>query len=304
MKKVLKLITRKSKLAMWQAEEVKRRLEAAHPDLEISLVPIVTLGDQWLDSNLADLGGKGLFVSQLESALLAHEADLAVHSLKDVPAILAKGLCLGAFLEGASPYDVLVSATCTHFSALPKGATVGTASLRRQAQLYRLRPDLQIVPMRGNVPTRLKKLDDGLCDALMLAEAGLERLGLLSEHASYRFNLEECLPAIGQGVIAIEVRSEDTELQERIACLNHAPTAQRILAEQTVNVGLGGSCTMPLAIFAQISGETLSLSARVLSKDGKACIEVKELGLSSQAVDLGKQVVASLLAQGALKFLN
>ncbi|MDR3419429.1 MAG: hydroxymethylbilane synthase, partial [Nevskia sp.] len=235
----LRIATRESPLALWQANHVKALLQAAHPGLEVALVPMTTAGDQLLDRSLATVGGKGLFVKELETALLQARADLAVHSMKDVPSQLPPGLCLTAYLAGEDPRDAFVSNRYAGLAELPPGSLVGTASLRRQAQLRVLRPDLQVRELRGNVGTRLRKLDEGQFDAILLASAGLLRLGL-EGRIRERFAVDRFVPAIAQGVIGIECREDDRATRARLAPLHNTAAATRLAAERALNARLGG----------------------------------------------------------------
>lgn len=255
----LTIATRESRLAMWQAEHVRDLLQQT-PDLRVTLLGMTTRGDQILDRALSKVGGKGLFVKELETALAEKRADLAVHSLKDVPMELPSGFVLAAVLEREDPRDALVSTRHRSLAELPRGARVGTSSLRRVTQLLTLRPDLAIEPLRGNLDTRLRKLDDGHYDAIVLAAAGLKRLGLASRIAAI-LDATTMLPAAGQGALGIEVRADDDALRARLARMSHRPTWLATHAERAVSRALGGSCSMPLAAHATWSGETMHLQA-------------------------------------------
>lgn len=298
----LRIATRRSALALWQAEHVASALRAVHPGLAVELVPLSTRGDEILDTSLALIGGKGLFTKELENAMLEGRADLAVHSLKDVPALLPDGMTLAAVLEGADPLDALVSNQHASVAALPPGARVGSSSLRRESQLRHGFPALEFVGLRGNVNTRLAKLDAGDYDAIILAASGLERLGL-ADRIRERIDPALCLPAIGQGVLAIECRADDESTLARVAALEHPPTRARVSAERTVNRTLHGSCQAPVAAYATQSGDTLTLRARVGSPDGRTLLEAVATGPSDEPVALGERAAESLLAQGAAAIL-
>lgn len=299
---MLRIATRESPLALWQANHVKGLLERAHAGLAVELVPMTTAGDQLLDRSLAASGGKGLFVKELEQALLERRADLAVHSMKDVPAQLPEGLCLGAFLAGEDPRDALVSARYAGLAALPPGGVVGTASLRRQAQLRALRPDLVVQTLRGNVGTRLRKLDEGAFDAILLAGAGLLRLGL---QARIRESLpvEQFVPAIAQGVIGIECRSADSATRDRLAPLHDAASATRLAAERALNARLGGACTVPVAGHATLLGARLRLDALVAAPDGSRVVRAALEGDAALAGEIGRRLAEQLLDAGAREIL-
>ena len=298
----LRIATRESPLALWQAEHVKARLEAQHPGLAVSLVPMTTQGDQLLDRSLATVGGKGLFVKELETAMLEGRADIAVHSMKDVPAQLPEGLTLAVFLAGEDPRDAFVSNDHAALDALPPGAVVGTASLRRQAQLRRLRPDLAIKELRGNVGTRLRKLDEGQYAAILLASAGLVRLGLQARIRE-RFDVSRFIPACAQGVIGIECRADDARTRALLAPLADGHSAIRLAAERGLNARLGGACTVPVAGHATISGGRLHLRAMVAAPDGSRCVVDSIEGASADAATLGVQLAERLLAAGARDIL-
>jgi hydroxymethylbilane synthase len=302
----LTIATRESRLALWQAEHV-RDLLGARFGVEVRLLGMTTRGDQILDRSLSKVGGKGLFVKELEAALEDGRADLAVHSLKDVPMDLPPGFALAAVLEREDPRDALVSPRFADLAALPPGACVGTSSLRRVAQLAALRPDLRIEPLRGNLDTRLRKLEEGQYDAIVLAAAGLMRLGL-AERIRTRFVPAMMLPAAGQGALGIEVRADDTELRRALATLIDHPTWLAVHAERAVSRGLGGSCSMPLAAHATWQGETLHLAAAL----GHAADPLRPLLVaqasaavadSAAAEALGAQAVAALQRAGARDYL-
>ena len=304
--RVLTIATRESRLAMWQAEHV-RDLLAARFGIEVKLLGMTTRGDQILDRALSKVGGKGLFVKELETALEDGHADLAVHSLKDVPMDLPSGFALAAVLEREDPRDALVSPRYATLTELPQGACVGTSSLRRVAQLAAVRPDLRIEPLRGNLDTRLRKLDEGQYDAIVLAAAGLVRLGL-AERIRSRFATTQMLPAAGQGALGIEVRADDAELREALATLIHHPTWLAVHAERAVSRGLGGSCSMPLAAHAHWQGDRLHLSAALghANDPRQALLQAQASAAVADAAAaeaLGAQAVAALHAAGAHAYL-
>lgn len=298
MNTVLRIATRKSPLALWQSEHVAVALRAAHPGLEVELVPMTTRGDEVLDRSLAAIGGKGLFLKELELAMLRGEADCAVHSLKDVPMELEPGFALAAILQRADHADAFVSNTYDDIHSLPQQAIVGTSSLRRQAQLRALRPDLQLRDLRGNVNTRLAKLDAGEYDAIVLACAGLARLGF-EERIRARMDAPQWLPAPAQGAIAIECRDDDATTRALCAVLDHAPTRTCVEAERAMNRTLHGSCHVPVAAFAVLEGEHLQLHGLVGSAaDGRA-VRADGRDRADAPETLGIQVARQLLAQGA-----
>ena len=298
----LRIATRKSELAMWQARDVQQRLQAAHPAMIISLVPLSTRGDRITDRPLSAIGGKGLFLKELEQALLADEADIAVHSMKDVPAELEPEFDLPVVLAGGSPFDAFVSNRFDSPGDLPAGARLGTSSLRRAAQLKHLRPDLEVDSLRGNVGTRLGKLDAGEFDAIVLACAGLERLGL-ADRIRQQIPPEVCLPAIGQGVMGIELRAGDTAAAEAVAALNDVDTHVRVTAERAVNARLAGSCHLPIAAFAEMNAGQLRLRACVGAPDGSQLVADETTGPADEAAALGTVLAERLLAAGADRIL-
>ena len=304
--RALTIATRESRLALWQAEHV-RDLLAARLGIAVKLLGMTTRGDQILDRTLSKVGGKGLFVKELETALEEGHADLAVHSLKDVPMDLPCGFVLAAVLEREDPRDALVSPRYASLSDLPHGACVGTSSLRRVSQLAAQRPDLRIEPLRGNLDTRLRKLDEGHYDAIVLAAAGLVRLGL-ADRIRTCFEARVMLPAAGQGALGIEVRADDAELRDALAALIDRPTWLAVHAERAVSRGLGGSCSMPLAAHAQWRGETLHLAA-ALGHAGEPTRPLLVAQASGGATDtaaaeaLGARAVATLHAAGARDYL-
>ncbi|WP_043307961.1 hydroxymethylbilane synthase [Pseudomonas sp. ML96] len=301
MSREIRIATRKSALALWQAEYVKARLEQTHPGLKVSLVPMVSRGDKLLDAPLAKIGGKGLFVKELETALLENEADIAVHSMKDVPMDFPEGLGLFCICEREDPRDAFVSNTYASLDELPAGSVVGTSSLRRQAQLLARRPDLKIQFLRGNVNTRLAKLDAGEYDAIILAAAGLIRLGF-EERIRSSISVEDSLPAGGQGAVGIECRTADAEIHALLAPLHHAETAGRVTAERALNKRLNGGCQVPIACYALLEGEQLWLRGLVGQPDGGVLLRAESRGRDAEA--LGVQVAEQLLAQGAEAILK
>ncbi|WP_371924726.1 hydroxymethylbilane synthase [Endozoicomonas sp. SCSIO W0465] len=300
--KTVRIATRKSALALWQAEYVKQQLEYHHPDIRVELVKMTSQGDRILDAPLAKIGGKGLFVKELENALMEGRADIAVHSMKDVPMEFPKGLGLGIICPREDPRDAFVS---THYAALdelPQGAIVGTSSLRRQCQILAVRPDLTIQFLRGNVNTRLAKLDDGQYDAIILAAAGLIRLTMADRIRSY-LDTTLSLPAAGQGAVGIELRLDDEQTRQLIAPLHDEHTAIRVGAERAMNRRLNGGCQVPIGGFAELNGDRLFLRGLVGSPDGRT---IYRSDVTCAAVDYesaGIQVAESLLQQGADKIL-
>ncbi|MBE9516411.1 MAG: hydroxymethylbilane synthase [Proteobacteria bacterium] len=299
----LRIATRKSQLALWQAEYVRERLLTLDPSLEIELIKMSTQGDKILDTPLAKIGGKGLFIKELEARMLDGSADLAVHSTKDMPAELPDGLHIAAICEREDPRDAFVSNAHSSLSDLPQGAIVGTSSLRRQCQLHALRPDLDIRDLRGNVNTRLAKLDAGDYDAIILAAAGLKRLGF-DDRITDLISTDDSLPAVGQGAVCIETRSNDAAVNDLIRQLNHETTASRVLAERAMNTRLEGGCQVPIAGYAEINGDTLHIRGLVGRPDGKQLIRSEHSGPVEQAQQLGTRVADELLSKGAREILQ
>ena len=293
------IATRESPLALWQAHFVEAELKRHHPGIEVKLLGMTSRGDQLLDKPLYKVGGKGLFVKELETALLDERADIAVHSMKDVPMVLPPGLTLGVICEREDPRDALVGVTS--FDDLPEGARLGTSSLRRSCQVMQRRPDLQIGFLRGNVNTRLAKLDAGEFDAIILACAGLKRLGF-DDRIGAAIDEDFLLPAGGQGAVGIEYRETDSRVAELLAPLAHEETSRRVIAERTVVRRLDGGCDVPIASFAVAEGDSLWLRARVGSPDGKTVIVSEAHGSEPEA--LGIEVADALIAKGAAEILK
>lgn len=303
MAQTLTIATRKSALALWQAEYVKSRLESLHPDLTVTLLGMSTQGDRILDVPLAKIGGKGLFVKELETALYDGQADIAVHSMKDVPMVLPEGLSLACLLTRETPFDAFVSNDFDQLDDLPPGAIVGTSSLRRQSQLLTLRPDLDIRSLRGNVNTRLAKLDQGDFQAIILASSGLRRLGF---EARIRHDLapQTMLPAVGQGALGIECRTDDERIHALIAPLNDPLSGDCVVAERAFNRRLEGGCQVPIAGYATLDGDTLNLEGLVGSLDGKEQLRDRTSGPRENAETLGIQLAERLLERGAGRLLQ
>ena len=300
---LVRIATRKSALALWQANFVKAELEAAHPGLQVELVPMSTQGDKILDTPLAKIGGKGLFVKELETAMLEGRADIAVHSMKDVPVDFPEGLMLHTICQREDPRDAFVSNTYQQLADLPQGAVVGTSSLRRQCQIKAMRPDLQIKDLRGNVNTRLAKLDAGEFDAIILASAGLIRLGFEARIASF-LDVGISLPANGQGAVGIECRSDDLVVQQLLAPLEHQETRICVLAERAMNRKLQGGCQVPIGAFAVLQQNELWLRGLVGQLDGSEILRSEIRGEATQAEQLGTQLAEQLLALGADRILD
>lgn len=294
----LRIGTRASRLALWQAEWVQQQLEQLHPGLSVSLVPIITKGDKILDVPLAKVGGKGLFVKELEEALYDGSVDLAVHSMKDVPSVLPPGLILPCIPPREDPRDALVTPDGRGFAQLPQGARIGTSALRRQAQLLHRRPDLTIVSLRGNVETRLRKMDEEQLDGIVLAAAGLKRLQLADRIAEY-LDPELSLPAIGQGALGLECRQGDSRTLNLIAPLHHAETAVAVIAERAFLRRLNGGCQVPLAAHAVVKGDRVDLIGLVAEVDGSRLLKDTLSAPLAEAEAAGRQLAESLLSQGA-----
>jgi len=304
MKKTLTIVSRKSPLALCQANLVKTQLTAHHPTLEITIVGIQSTGDRFLDQPLATLGGKGLFVKALEDYVLDHRADIAVHSLKDMPHQISKGLQLGAILQRASPYDAWYSLAYPTLQSLPPQARVGTSSLRRQAQLLALRPDLQIIPLRGNIHSRLEKLRAGHYEGIILAQCGVDRLKITLPF-SHIFSRDECLPAVGQGALAIECRVNDHAIQALIDPLHHLKTAYCVGAERAMLACLEGGCQTPIAGFATLDQDgCLQLEGMVGKTDGSLLLKAEAIGSTEEILRIGIEVADKLRQQGAEDLLQ
>ena len=300
---LVRIATRKSALALWQANFVKALLEAAHPGLQVELVPMSTQGDKILDTPLAKIGGKGLFVKELETAMLEGRADIAVHSMKDVPVDFPEGLMLHTICRREDPRDAFVSNSYQQLADLPQGAVVGTSSLRRQCQIKAIRPDLAIKDLRGNVNTRLAKLDAGEFDAIILASAGLIRLGFENRIASF-LEVGTSLPANGQGAVGIECRTADLAVQQLLAPLEHKETRICVLAERAMNRKLQGGCQVPIGAFAVLQQNELWLRGLVGQLDGSEILRSEIKGEAAQAEQLGAQLAEQLLALGADRILD
>ena len=301
--KEFRIGTRGSELAMWQASHVAGLLQNLHPQVRIEVVPITTEGDRRLDVSLSQLGGKGLFIKELERCLLEDRIDIAVHSMKDVTVNLDPEFCIDVILERANPYDALVSNHFDSLDSLPENAVIGTCSLRRQSQLKSLRPDLQFVTLRGNVPTRLKRLDSGEFDAIVLAVSGLTRLGR-EGRITQILNGEHHIPSPGQGAMGIECRSRDSQVQEFISPLNHETTSIAVNAERLTNRALGGSCVVPVGIHTTVGGERMKMGAFIGSLDGSECIRSTIQGKISESEKLAKTLADDLEQRGARKILD
>jgi hydroxymethylbilane synthase len=299
----IRIATRESQLALWQAYFIKAELERHHPGIVVEILGMKTKGDKILDVPLAKVGGKGLFVKELEQAMLEDRADIAVHSMKDVPMEFPEGLGLSVICEREDPSDAFVSNHYNNLDELPQGAKVGTSSLRRQLQIKALRPDLQLLDLRGNVNTRLAKLDAGLYDAIILASAGLMRLDF-HDRIKSRLTDEQCLPAGGQGAVGVECRLSDAATMALLAPLHHADTADRVMAERALNKHLEGGCQVPIACFAELEGDQLWLRGLVGEVDGSRVLTTEIRGSRKDAESLGVAAAEDLLAQGAGEILK
>ncbi len=303
MRKHIKIGTRGSLLATTQSTWVKNQIEAQHPGITVELVIIVTKGDKILDVPLAKVGGKGLFVKEIEEALLRREVDLAVHSMKDVPSELPEELHLGIIPLRENPHDAFISTRYANLAELPRRATVGTSSLRRRSQLAALRPDLNIVDLRGNLDTRLRKLEEGQFEAIILAAAGLNRLGMKSR-ATDHFTSGEMLPAVDQGALGIELRKDDTELLEGLSFLNDAETTVAVAAEHSFLFRLEGGCQVPIGAFAEVEDDRVHLTGLVASVDGKVVLKETISGPGEKAAELGTELANRILARGGREILD
>lgn len=302
MKAKLTIGTRQSLLALWQSNHIAALLREKYPECEVVLKKIVTKGDRILDVPLAQIGGKGLFTKEIETELADGTIDLAVHSLKDMPTVLPEGLCLTAITERANVGDAFVSNKYASFEELPLGAVIGTSSLRRKAQLLAARPDLQIMDLRGNVDTRLRKLDEGLYDAIILAAAGLERLGH-GDRITALIPPDVCLPAVGQGALAIEARTADDEVRSMLEFLNDPPTKQSTDAERAFLGLLEGGCQVPIGVHADVAGEQIKIEAIIAALDGSTVLRDTITGKAEDAVALGQQLGKKMLAAGGQEIL-
>ena len=300
---MLKIATRKSPLALWQAEFVKSKLEDIYPDLKVELVKMTTQGDQILNSPLSKIGGKSLFIKELEVGIMEGRADIAVHSMKDVPYELPQGFEIGAILERESPFDAFVSNDFNSIQDLPIGAKLGSCSLRRIVQVKAMRPDLEILDLRGNVNTRLKKLDDGEYDAIILACSGLTRLGF-DNRIKQDLSSDDSLPAVGQGALGIEIKANDHEISSLIKPLIHQKTQIEVNAERALNTTLQGGCSVAIGAFATSEDSKLTLSGMVGNVDSGEIIRVQETGETSKPIDLGIRAAKKLLSLGARELLN
>jgi len=301
--KSIRIATRRSQLALWQAEHVASLLRAAHPGLTVELVPMTTQGDRVQDRALAEVGGKGLFVKELEVAMQQGRADIAVHSMKDVPSELPPGFCITAALPRANPRDAFISRKYASFAALPEGARVGTSSPRRQAQLRHARRDLRLELLRGNVDTRLRRLDEGGLDAILLACAGLERLGI-GHHVTEQLDLELSLPAVGQGVIGIECRADDDASRSALAALHHEDTFTRLRAERAFAATLGASCHSPIAAHATLDQGLLTVRGFIGAPEGDETYRDRISGTLADAESLGRALAARMQSSGAEALLE
>ncbi|MEE9319120.1 MAG: hydroxymethylbilane synthase [Granulosicoccus sp.] len=299
----IRIATRQSPLALWQANAVRDRLLESDPSQPVELLPMTTRADRWLETPLSKIGGKSLFVKELEQALFEGRADLAVHSMKDVTAVLPEGLVISTVMQREDPFDAFVSNKYTGFEQLPQGAIVGTCSPRRLTQLLAKRPDLTIRDLRGNVNTRLAKLDAGEFDAIILACAGLRRLAF-DERIKQTLDTELCLPAVGQGIIGIETRSGDAAIQKRLESLHDNDSATRLSAERAYSRALNGGCSAPIAGFSTLAGDRLKMTARVISMDGRILLEASGERARGEAESLGESLAKELCAQGAQKVLD
>ena len=300
---MLKIATRKSPLALWQAEFVKSKLETIYPDLKVELVKMTTQGDQILNSPLSKIGGKSLFIKELEVGIMEGRADIAVHSMKDVPYELPQGFEIGAILERENPFDAFVSNDFNSIQDLPIGAKLGSCSLRRIVQVKAMRPDLEILDIRGNVNTRLKKLDNGEYDAIILACSGLTRLGF-DNRIKQDLSPDDSLPAVGQGALGIEIKANDHEISSLIKPLIHQKTQIEVSAERALNTTLQGGCSVAIGAFATSEDSKLTLSGMVGNVDSGEIIRIQETGETSKPIDLGIRAAKKLLSLGARELLN
>jgi len=303
MKSTIKIGTRGSRLALWQAAWVKSAIEKEHPEIIVDIVVIKTRGDKILDVPLAKVGGKGLFVKEIEDSLLREDIDIAVHSMKDMPADLPDGLCIGPIPEREVPGDVLISGRDRHLADLKAGRSIGTCSLRRSAQLLHARPDLKIVPLRGNLETRLRKLDEGRMDAIVLAAAGVKRLGLKHRITEY-LDPSVMLPAVGQGALCIELRKNDPETYQVLSHLEHGPTRTAVLGERAFLNRLEGGCQVPIAALGQVRKDQITITGLVADIDGQTIFKETLSGPAEASEAIGTDLADRLAARGACDILN
>ncbi len=302
MRSIIKIGTRGSKLALWQANRVKSDIEKTHPEIKVRLEIIKTKGDKILDAPLAKIGGKGLFVKEIENALLEKRIDIAVHSMKDMPALIPAGLCIGAVPDRENPLDVLISKNNLPFKELPKGARIGTGSLRRGAQLLHARPDIKIIPIRGNLDTRLKKLESENMDAIILAAAGVKRLSLTSKITEY-LDPETMLPAAGQGALCIEIRDGDKEISNIVSDLDHRETRRIVFGERAFLDRLGGSCQVPIGALGKVIDNKFTLKGLIAEIDGSNIIKKTKTGSINDSKEIGKKLATDLFSMGGDKML-
>ena len=299
----IRIATRESQLALWQANEVSRLLSVHHPGIDVEIIGMTTEGDRFLQASLATAGGKGLFVKELEQCLLENQADIAVHSMKDVPYELPATLAIHSILQREDPRDAFVSNHYSTIDELPENSVVGTSSTRRECQLRAMRPDLSIQPLRGNVNTRLSKLDDGQYDAIILASAGLKRLGF-EQRIRQSIDINISIPAIGQGAIGIECRDEDRMTRDLLAPLHHHATALSVMAERGISSALSANCHLPIAAHAQQTANNMTLQALVGMPDGSKMLRAQASGANNEAKNITQSVVAELMDQGATELIN
>ncbi len=299
----IKIATRESTLALWQAHYVQDALRSAHPGLKVEIVGMTTQGDRDKSSPLSRIGGKGVFVKELEIALLNGEVDIAVHSMKDVPSILPDGLAISAICERADPRDAFVSLAYDSISDVPTGGRIGSSSLRRRLQLKSHYPELDYIELRGNVGTRLEKLAAGNFDGILLAAAGLERLGLQDRISEY-LSTDDCIPSAGQGAVGIESRIDDSRVNDLLAAIDHSATSFCVTCERLITAGLGATCNLPIAAFAEFKDDAIHFSTFVSDEQGKQQLSVNRSGPSNEGQELARQVAAALLDQGAARLIE
>jgi hydroxymethylbilane synthase len=299
----IRIATRESTLALWQANYVKDGLLAAFPELQVEIIGMTTEGDRNKVSPLSEIGGKGVFVKELESALFNNEVDIAVHSMKDVPSELPDGLSISAICERADPRDAFVSTKYKQLEDVPSGGRIGSSSLRRRLQLKAMYPHLEYIELRGNVGTRLRKLDEGDFEGIILASAGLNRLGL-GERISEHISPAHCIPSAGQGAVGIESRNDDSSINELLQAINHNPTELCVRSERMVTLSLGATCNLPIAAFAELKGDELHLSSFVSNESGSQVLNVNRSGPKSEANRIAGEVADALLSQGAAELIH